>query len=145
MAERMIAPMRSATAKRKKSCSRGMGKGKRGDDGNERAEAAERNHKTEQKQKVVGAIEDVEKTEVDKAQRRLMPPRIETNQAGIAVEFERAAFTAGRNEAQNGDNAQAQARKARLNGKARDIGLNWRIEQHVQQGLVPIDIRGTGQ
>ena len=82
---------------------------------------------------------------MNKIQRGLVPLRVETNQSGIAVEFERADFTAGRNEAQNRDDAQPQAPKPRLNRKTRAIRLNRCVKQNIQQGLIPIHIRGIRQ
>src|SRR5215472_10703577 len=94
---------------------------------------------------MIGAIENVKKTEVNKVQRGLIPAGIQTNQAGIAVEFERPGFAAGRNEAKNSDDAQPQAPKARLNRKPRLVRLYRRVEQHVQQRLVPSYVRGIRQ
>ena len=54
-----------------------MRDGERGDDGNERTEAAKGDHQAEQKQQMVGAVENVEKTQVHEAHCRLAPPRIE--------------------------------------------------------------------
>ena len=61
-----------------------MRDGERGDDGNERAETAKRDYKTKQKQKMVGAVENVEKTQVDKSQSGLVPARVEADETGIA-------------------------------------------------------------
>src|SRR6266852_826902 len=72
-----------------------MRDGERGDDGNERAKAAKRDHQAEQKQEMVGAVENVEKTQIHKPHGRLVPPRIEVDEARIAVEFERANSAAG--------------------------------------------------
>src|SRR5215472_9992317 len=94
---------------------------------------------------MIGAIEYVKKTEVNKVQRGLIPAGIETNQAGIAVEFERPDLAAGRNEAKNGDDAQPQAPKAWLNGETRTLRLYRGVEQHVQQRLVPSYVRGIRQ
>src|SRR5712692_2564147 len=91
---------------------------------------------------MVGAIKDVKKTQVHKAQSGLMPSRIEPNQARIAIEFESADRAAGREKAKNSDDAQPQAREAGVNRKRGVIRLNRIIKQHVQHGLVPEDIRG---
>src|SRR5216683_3251909 len=118
-----------------------MRDGECGYDGNERAEAAEGDHQTEQKEQVVGAVENVEKTQVDKSQGRLVPPRIEVDKARIAGEFERANSTAGRQKPKNGDHTQAQARESRVNGKTGLLRLDRVLEQHVEHGLVPKDVR----
>ena len=62
----------------------------RGDDDDQRPQPAERDHEADQEQQMVGAFEDVPEARHDEAQRRLMPARIETHQARIAVELERA-------------------------------------------------------
>src|SRR5262249_48766517 len=123
----------------------GMRHGKRHDYRNQRAQPPERNYQTEEKQEMVRTVEDVEKTQVHKAQRGLMPTRIEAHQTRIAVKFERAHFAARRNESEHGNHAQAQARKPRLNRKTRALRLNRSVEQHVQHRLVPDHIRGIGQ
>src|SRR5437016_2697293 len=76
--------------------------------GNERTEAAEGDHQAEQKQEMVNAVKNVEKTQVDKTQSRLLPPRVEPDEAGIADEFERADSAAGCQKPKDGDDAQAQ-------------------------------------
>src|SRR5260370_34770267 len=93
-----------------------MRDGERSDDGNERAETAKWDYQTQQKKQMVGAVQNVEKTQVDKSQGRLMPPRVEADQAGIAGEFERANSATGWQKPKNGDDAQAEAREAGMNG-----------------------------
>ena len=51
----------------------------------QRPEAPERNHQAEQKQQMVGAVQDVEESQPDEPQRRLIPARVERDKAGIAV------------------------------------------------------------
>src|SRR5437660_10823657 len=116
-----------------------MRNGERGDDGNERAETAKRDYKTKQKQKMVGAVENVEKTQVDKSQSGLVPARVEADEIGIASEFESANFAAGREKPKDGYDAQTQPRERRMNGKTGLLRLNWVFERHVEHGLVPID------
>src|SRR5712692_1747713 len=89
-----------------------------GDDGNERAKAAEGDHEAKQKEQMIGAVENMEKTKAHEAHSRLVPPWIEVHEAGIAVEFERANSAGGRQKPQNGDDAKAQARKRWVNRKA---------------------------
>src|SRR5467141_3802941 len=117
-----------------------MGDGECGYDGNERAKAAEGDHQAKQKQKMVGAVENMEKTQIDKSQGRLVPPRIEADKALIAGEFERANAAAGRQKPKNGDHTQAQARESRVNGKAGLLRLDRILEQNVEHGLVPKDV-----
>src|SRR5690242_13142868 len=94
---------------------------------------------------MVGAVENVKKTKLNKIQRSLIPAGIKSHQTGIAVEFERANCAARRSEAKNGDDPQTQARKPRLNAKTRTIRLNRGIEQNVQQSLVPRYVSGFRQ
>src|SRR5258708_12167060 len=94
-----------------------MRDGERGDNGNERAKAAEWDHQAKQKEQMIGAVENMEKTQVHEAHGRLMPARIEVYQAGIAVEFECANSASGRQKPKNGDYTKAQARKTRVDGK----------------------------
>src|SRR5438552_114116 len=108
-----------------------MRDGERGDDGDERAETAKRDYKTKQKQKMVGAVENVEKTQVDKSQSGLVPARVETDETGIAGEFECTHFSAGRQKPKDGYDAQTQPRERRMNGKTGLLRLNWVFEQHV--------------
>src|ERR1700739_2531361 len=89
---------------------------------------------------MVGAVQNVEKTEIDETQSGLKPARVGPDTAGIASEFERANPAAGRQKPKNGNDAQAQPRKCRVNGKARLLRLDWIFEQHVEHGLVPIDV-----
>src|SRR5437016_3819208 len=94
-----------------------MRDGERGDDGDERAETAKRDYKTKQKQKMVGAVENVEETQVDKSQSGLVPARVETDETGIAGEFECTHFSAGRQKPKDGYDAQTQPRERRMTGK----------------------------
>ena len=50
----------------------------------QRAEAPERDHQASDEQQVIRAVEDVEEAELDETPRRLMPPRIQPDEAGIA-------------------------------------------------------------
>src|ERR1700747_836266 len=101
-----------------------MRDGECGDDGNEGAEAAERNHQAKQKQEMIGTVKNVKKTEIDETQSCLVPTRVEPDDAEIAGEFERANSAADRQEPKYGDDAQAQPRKRRVNGKARLVRLD---------------------
>src|SRR2546430_552855 len=117
-----------------------MRNGERGDDGNEHAETAKRDYKTKQKQKMVGAVENVEKTQVDKSQSGLVPARVDADETGIASEFECENFAAGWNKPKDGYDAQTQARKRWMDGKAGLLRLNWVFERHVEHGLVPVNV-----
>src|SRR5687767_6007115 len=55
---------------------------------NQRAKAAERDDKTEQEQQVIDTVENVKEANLHKAPGRLMPARVELNQARIATQLE---------------------------------------------------------
>ena len=73
----------------------------RGDDQHQRPEPPERDHQTQQEQQVIDAVEDVEEPELDEAQRRLVPARVEPDEARVAVELEGAHGAARRQEPQD--------------------------------------------
>ena len=62
---------------------------------------------------MVGAVEDVEEPELDELQRRLVPARVELHQPRVARKLEAAHGAAGRQEAEHGDRADAEAREPR--------------------------------
>src|SRR5262245_26679954 len=90
---------------------------------------------------MIGPVQDVEESRLDKPQRRLAPARIEPDQARIAGELEGANNSAGRQEPNNSDHAQTQLRKSRADRKVRRVRMNRVLEQHVEQPLVPIELR----
>src|ERR1700748_3050705 len=61
-----------------------------GDDRNQCAEFPEGKHEAEEEKKMVRAVEDVEKAETHKAQRRLMPAGVEPYETRIARKLEGA-------------------------------------------------------
>src|SRR5262249_22701255 len=77
-----------------------------GDDADQRAEAAERDDETEEKQQVIDAVEDVTESQADEAERRLMPAWIQLHQTRIAVQIERADRAAWEYEPQRGDRSE---------------------------------------
>src|ERR1700733_2593451 len=115
-----------------------MGHGKRGHDRYKRTESPEWNHQTEQKQQVVRTVEDVEKSEIDKPQRRLMPSRIEPDESGVGRELEGPDRRIRREKSENGDDMHAQPTERRVDRKSRTVRLNRILEQDVEHGLVPI-------
>src|SRR5690242_4510051 len=135
--------IRSEIVSRSDQCD-GMRHGKRGDDRDERAKPAERDDQAKEEKEMVSAVEDVKKSQIHKAQSRLVPSRIEPDETRVAVQFESADRTTGGKEAKNRDDAQTQARKPRLDGETRAIRLNGSVKQNVQHGLVPSHIRGIG-
>ena len=56
----------------------------------QRTELAERNHQAQQEQQVVGAVEDVEEAFARKQVERLVPARIEMDDARVGVNVEGA-------------------------------------------------------
>src|ERR1043165_168961 len=111
----------------------------------ERPHTAEWNHQAEQEQQVIGAVENVEEPQPDEAQHRLMPPRIEWHQSGVAFELVRADHTARRHEPQRRDNADAEAVERHVDGEMRLVRLNRILEQHVENSLFPEDRRVVRQ
>src|SRR5258708_13670292 len=89
---------------------------------------------------MVAAVENVEETQVHEARGRLVPARVEVNEAWIAAELERANSAAGWQKPQNGDDAKAQAHKRWVNRKAGLFRPDRVLEQPVEHGLIPIDI-----
>ena len=75
--------------------------------------------------------------ELRRTPRRLVPARIEPDEAGIAGELEGALGAGRRHEAQDGDDAHAQARERRVDRERRAIGPDRVLEEHVEQRLVP--------
>ena len=57
---------------------------------------------------MIGPVQDVEESRLDKPQRRLTPARIEPDQARIASELESADNSAGRQEPKHGDYSRCQ-------------------------------------
>src|SRR5690349_6706807 len=87
---------------------------------------------------MVGAVQNVEKTQVDKSQSGLMPARVEPDEAGVAGQFEGANFAARWHKAKNGDDVKAEPRERWMDGKAGLLRLNWVFQQHIEHGLVPV-------
>ena len=56
----------------------------------ERPELAERNHQAQQEQQVIDAVENVEEPLAREQEERLVPPRIQVDDAGVGVHVERA-------------------------------------------------------
>ena len=117
---------------------------KRRDDRDERPPAAEWNHEAEEKQQVIGSIENVVEAHLDESRGGLVPPRIQPHQPRISQEFEGAHDTCRRQELQCRDDAQSQTFITRMNRKLRLIGLDRIVHQHVEHDLIPKDIRGVG-
>src|SRR5262249_40907245 len=111
-------------------------------DGHEGAEPAEWNHQAEQKEQVVGAVEDVEEPEADESEGRLMPPRIKTDDAGVAGVLEGADASVGRDEPEHRDRPDAERREPRPDRKPRVAARDRRLEEHVQHACRPRYVGG---
>ena len=94
---------------------------------------------------MVGAIEDVEEAQLDEAQSRLVPARIEPHEPRIAVELQRARVAGGRKKLQGREHPQSQPRESRVNRKRRAIRDDLVLEEHVEQLLVPVQVHVVGQ
>src|SRR4051794_20478299 len=94
---------------------------------------------------MVDPFENMQEARFDKAQRGLMPARIERHKARVAVEFESALHTIRRQEAQGDCDAQAQSVEPGADRERGLRGLNGVLEQHVELALVPEHIESIRQ
>ena len=95
---------------------------------------------------MVGAIEDMQKSQLHKPQRRLMPAWIERHQTWIALELIGSHHrAAGRQKPQHRDHAGGQTLEPRANREGSPLGLNRVFKQHVQQHLIPDQIGAAGR
>src|SRR5258705_13661947 len=114
-----------------------MRNGERGHDERQHAQSPERDHQAQYEQQMVGTVENMVKARFDEPQRGLMPARIEPDQSGVAVEFESANRTAGRQKAQRDDDLQSQPLQLRAYRKVGAAGIDRVLEHHIEQTLVP--------
>src|SRR5436190_7736234 len=112
-----------------------MRDGERRHDRNQGPQPSQRNDEAEQKQEMIRSAENVEEAMLDERERRLTPARIQTHEPGIARQFERANHSARRQKSQDRHNAEAEARKRRMDRKGGAVGFDRVFEQHVEQAL----------
>jgi hypothetical protein len=96
--------------------------GERGDDHDERAQPSERNDQREEEEQVVDAVEDVEEAVPHEAVGGLVPPRIELDDAGVAVDVERPLGVAWLLETEHDVHAKPEPGQSGTDGKPRLIG-----------------------
>jgi hypothetical protein len=89
---------------------------------------------------MIRASENVDEPEAHERHRRLVPARIQPDNAGIADEFERADAAIRGQEAQHGDDAKAQSSERGLDGELRVWRANRVLEQRVEQPVLPVEI-----
>src|ERR1051326_1196241 len=89
---------------------------------------------------MIGTAKNVPEPQIHKAERRLIPARIETDQTRITVELESTYNTCGQHESQDGNPPQAEPFVTRMDRKPRSLGLDGIVEQHVQHRLIPIKV-----
>ena len=94
---------------------------------------------------MVGAVEDVPEAQPDEPERGLVPARIETDEARIALELERAHRAAGGQEPERGDHAQAETAERGMDREAGALGTDRILEEHVEHRLAPVDLGVVGQ
>src|SRR5260370_18970594 len=94
---------------------------------------------------MVRAIQDEKKSQFDEAQGGLMTTRIESDEARITDELKGAHGAARRLKAKDDDNALAETAEPRMHRKARLVRVNRVVEQNIEHGLVPEDLRVAGQ
>jgi hypothetical protein len=85
----------------------------------------------------------VEEAQADESKRGLMPPRIETDEPGIAGEFERAHSSTGWQKAENRHDSEGEPCEIWADRESRRIGRDWVFEEHVQHRVIPRDF-GVG-
>ena len=122
-----------------------MRDGECGDHEHERAQPSKRDHEAEQKQQMIGPVEDVTEPQRDEPQRRLVPPRIQPHQPWIAVQLECAHRAVWRDDADDGDHAQAEPRERWLDREAGSVRANRILEEDVEHPLIPVKARGVRQ
>ena len=88
-----------------------MGRSEGGDDDDERLDAPERDDEAQEKQQVIRSAQNVNEAKANKAERGLVPSRIEIDEPGIAGEFERAHGATRRQKTDDRDDAKPEARK----------------------------------
>src|SRR6266496_599540 len=114
-----------------------MRKRERGDDQDQRAHPPERNHQAEEKQQVIGAIQDVEEAEADKPERGLAPAGIETDKTDVSVVLEAAHRAVRRQEPQHGERALAEAGEPGIDREPGCVRPDWVLDKYVDQPLAP--------
>ena len=122
-----------------------MGHREGGDHQEQRAQAPQWNHEAKQEQQVIGAVENMEKAQLDEAERGLVPARVERHHPGIAGEFVGAHCSARGKESKHGDDARGKPLEPGPDGETGAIGLNRVFEQHVKQQLIPDDVGTAGE
>ena len=111
----------------------------------ERTELAERDHQAEQEQQVIDPVEDVEEAFPREQVERLMPARIQVDDAGVGVHVEDALGSVRLQEAQPDIDLQAEPRQPRAN---REVGLvrgDGVLEGDVHHALFPVDLGVLGE
>src|SRR5512134_3522494 len=93
---------------------------------------------------MICTAEDVLEALDEESQHRLMPPRIERDDAGVAFELKHALDAARAEEAHGVDDAPAETLGVSAQREQRVLGLDRRLELHVEQRLLPWQIQ-TGR
>ena len=86
---------------------------------------------------MIGAVENVLEALHEEPEQRLVPTRIERDDAGVAFDLEHALDAARAEEAHGVDDAHAEPLRARPNREQRARRLDRRFELHVEQRLLP--------
>ena len=86
---------------------------------------------------MIGAVENVEEAFAREQVERLVPARIEMDDAGVGVHVEGALGLARLQEAQHDVDLQPEPRQARANREVRLIRRDRVLEHHVEHALVP--------
>ena len=90
---------------------------------------------------MVDAVQDVLEAEGDEAQGGLVPARVELHESRVAGPLERAHGAVRQHEAQHSDRADAEPSQRRVDGEPGLFRLDLVLEQRVEHGLLPDDLR----
>src|SRR5580658_3532217 len=101
----------------------------RGHDRDESAEAPEGYHQAEEKEQMIGAVQNVHQPQFHEPQGRLMPARVELNHTWIARKFESPNSAAGWQESQHGNGSHSQPSQFGVDGKTATVRLNRIIQR----------------
>ena len=118
-----------------------MRHGERCDHRDQRTKAAERDHQAEQKQQVINPIENMFEAEHHEAQRRLVPSRIEPDEAAVVMEVEGTHRAARQHQPQGGIRPQPQSIQLRVDREARLVRSDGVLEENIEHPFFPLQFR----
>src|SRR6185369_4297563 len=90
---------------------------------------------------MIGTVENVKKSAANKTQRSLKPARTQANESRVAFKLECSNSATRRQKSKNTDDSQPQPAKTRLNRKAGSIRFDRILKHHIEQALIPVELR----